>query len=248
MPEIAENLEQATEYIRAANSTHRPYDVILMDYNFIDSGSADKIKSMGEESDISHIIVMSSFLHWNKVGDMIKNIGIGKYIAKPLFPSAILNSINEVTGGTIRSSNVETEVAEGMPNFRGVTLLLAEDVEINQEIFISLLEETGISIDVADNGLIALEKFKQSPERYDMIIMDVQMPEMDGYEATLAIRSLGTERAKNIPIIAMTANVFKEDIERCLESGMSDHLSKPIEIDAVIKKITLYCGDGTSGV
>ena len=90
--------------------------------------------------------------------------------------------------------------------------------------------------------MVALEKFEQDPDRYDMIIMDIQMPEMDGLEATRCIRALVTDRARTIPIIAMTANVFKEDIDKCIESGMNDHLSKPIEVETVIQKIGQYSG------
>jgi len=133
-----------------------------------------------------------------------------------------------------------TERTDGLPDFSNVRILFAEDVEINREIFITLLEETGINIDVAENGVIAVEKFTQNPGKYDLIIMDVMMPEMDGLEATRAIRAKAYSRAKTIPIIAMTANAFKEDIDKCIESGMNDHLAKPIDMDAVIEKMRLY--------
>jgi CheY-like chemotaxis protein len=124
-----------------------------------------------------------------------------------------------------------------IPDFSQYKLLLAEDIEINREIFISLLEPTGIAIDTAENGRIAFNTFKQNPDKYNIIIMDLQMPEMNGLEATRAIRELGTK----IPIVAMTANAFKEDVEQCLAVGMNDHLMKPIDLDAVIEKIGKYC-------
>jgi len=124
----------------------------------------------------------------------------------------------------------------------GVKIILAEDVEINREIFIALLEETHITIDVAENGLIAVSKFRENPDKYDLIIMDVQMPEMDGYEATRTIRAMNTPRAKDIPIVAMTANAFKEDVDRCLAAGMNDHLAKPIDEKSVLEKIVHYTG------
>jgi len=154
-----------------------------------------------------------------------------------IFEIKLEQTTNEITTdpGAVLKHTEET------PDFSGITLLLAEDIEINREIFISLLAETQVKIDTAENGLIAVEKFKQNPEQYDVIIMDVQMPEMDGYSAARNIRSLDIERAKTIPIIAMTANVFKEDIDRCLEAGMNDHLAKPIVVDTVIDKIRHYC-------
>jgi len=133
------------------------------------------------------------------------------------------------------------------PDFSDVYIILAEDVDINREIVLVLLEETHINIDIAENGLIALEKFKENPDRYDLIVMDVQMPEMDGYQTTRAIRALDIPRAKTIPIIAMTANAFKEDIEKCLESGMDDHLAKPMDEKVVIEKIAYYSNTGNTG-
>jgi CheY-like chemotaxis protein len=111
----------------------------------------------------------------------------------------------------------------------------------------ALLEATNVSVDTADNGIEAVSKFRENPEKYDIIIMDIQMPEMDGYEATRTIRGLETLKAKSIPIIALTANAFKEDIESCLESGMNDHLAKPIDEAAVIEKILLYTGGKLKG-
>ncbi|MDR2893259.1 MAG: response regulator [Deltaproteobacteria bacterium] len=119
--------------------------------------------------------------------------------------------------------------------FEGHCILLAEDVEINREIVLTLLEPTGLCIDCAVNGAEAVDMFAANPERYSVILMDVQMPEMDGYEATRQIRALGTERAAAIPIIALTANVFREDIEKCLEAGMTKHLGKPLDLPDVLQ-------------
>ena len=138
------------------------------------------------------------------------------------------------------SSETETDKSTELADLSGIHIILAEDIEVNQEIFIALLENTKISIDIAENGLIAVSKFKENPDKYDLIIMDVHMPVMDGYQATKAIRETGIPKAKSIPIIALTASAFKEDIDRCVESGMNDHLSKPIVEKDVIEKIKLY--------
>jgi CheY-like chemotaxis protein len=128
----------------------------------------------------------------------------------------------------------EGEQANYAEHFQGRRILLVEDVEINREIILALLEPTKLSIDCSENGQIAVNTFKENPQRYDMIFMDLQMPEMDGYEATRQIRSLDVPNAKTIPIIAMTANVFKEDIENCLAAGMDGHIGKPIHFDEVL--------------
>ena len=147
-----------------------------------------------------------------------------------------------------RLSNHETEENEAgppeVPDLQGLNILLAEDVEINREILLALLEETRVSIDTAENGMLAVSKFRENPEKYDLILMDIQMPDMDGYQATKTIRGLDIPHAKSVPIIALTANAFKEDIARCLDSGMNDHLSKPIDEKAVIEKILLHSGRG----
>jgi PAS domain S-box-containing protein len=145
-------------------------------------------------------------------------------------------------GAVQESPGIISDKAAEAPDLSGVKIILAEDVEINREIFTALLEETHITIDIAENGAIAVSKFRENPDKYDLIIMDVQMPEMDGYEATRIIRAMDTPKAKNIPIIAMTANAFREDVDRCLEAGMNDHLAKPIDEKSVLEKITRYSG------
>jgi CheY-like chemotaxis protein len=134
--------------------------------------------------------------------------------------------------------------AESTENiFKGYTLLLAEDMEINREIVSVMLESSGIAIEYADNGIEAVDMIRNSPERYDMVFMDVQMPEMDGLEATRLIRMLPFEAARNIPIVAMSANVFREDIEKCIEAGMNNHVGKPLDFDEVFQKIKQYTVD-----
>ncbi|MCL1833656.1 MAG: response regulator, partial [Leptospirales bacterium] len=104
----------------------------------------------------------------------------------------------------------------------------------------ALLEPTHMEIDCAENGAEAVRIFSEAPEKYDMIFMDVQMPVMDGYEATRRIRALDTPKAKMIPIIAMTANVFKEDVEKCIAAGMDSHVGKPLNFDEVLDRLRLY--------
>ena len=130
---------------------------------------------------------------------------------------------------------------DGYPDeFAGCNILLAEDMVINREVIFALLEGSGIIFDVAENGRIAYEKYLAAPDSYDLIFMDIQMPEMDGFTATKSIRASGLPSAKTIPIIAMTANVFKEDIDACLEAGMNSHIAKPIETRRVREIVRKY--------
>jgi signal transduction histidine kinase/ActR/RegA family two-component response regulator len=130
----------------------------------------------------------------------------------------------------------------GQEEFSGKRLLLVEDVDVNREIVMALLEPLGLEFVCAENGAIAVERFCANPEQFDMILMDVQMPEMDGYQATEKIRAFDHPRAKVVPIVAMTANVFSEDKDRCLLAGMNDHLAKPIEMNAVMAVLRKYIG------
>ncbi len=132
------------------------------------------------------------------------------------------------------------KVIKKLPDFTGKTLLLAEDIEINAELLSALLKDTKIEIDIATNGVIAFEKFNSQPDKYDIIFMDIQMPQMNGFDATRKIRDLKTSKAQSIPIIAMTANAFNDDIKQCLESGMNGHLSKPIDMDKIIEMLQKY--------
>ena len=136
------------------------------------------------------------------------------------------------------TSATDPQVRDGL--FAGKRVLLVEDVEINREILIALLSNTGLAIDEAENGRIGCEMFLAHPGRYDAIFMDIHMPEMDGYETARAIRTMDMPHAATVPIIAMTANVFREDIERCLASGMNDHIGKPLDIGEVIRKLSTH--------
>ena len=124
--------------------------------------------------------------------------------------------------------------------FKGRRILLAEDVEINREIIIALLEPASITIDTAENGVEAVKMFSDAPDQYDMVFLDIQMPEMDGYEAARQIRALKHPAAVTVPIVAMTANAFVEDVERALQAGMNDHIAKPINVDELWKKMSRY--------
>jgi len=135
-------------------------------------------------------------------------------------------------------NNEDTALTDDIHDiFKGYAVLMAEDVEINCEIVMSLLEPTGIAIDCAYNGEEAVQMFTANPDKYDIIFMDLQMPVMDGYEATRLIRSLPAPNAQSIPIIAMTANAFREDVESCMQANMNAHISKPLDVQVIIQRL-----------
>ena len=139
-------------------------------------------------------------------------------------------------------AEAENSGAGRTDSFEGFNILLAEDVEINREIVLALLDPTSVNIDCAENGAAAVRMFSEAPDKYDIIFMDIQMPEMDGYEATRRIRALEADRkiSPGIPIIAMTANVFQDDIKKCIETGMNAHLGKPLDFKEVLKLLRKY--------
>lgn len=146
--------------------------------------------------------------------------------------SSFIVTIHAGSGGAQPEAGESILTSAAVPHcFDGCTILLAEDVAINREIVLSILEPTGARVEQAGNGKEAFEKFAAAPETYDLILMDIQMPEMGGYESTRLIRAMNTEKAATIPIIAMTANVFTEDIEHCMSAGMNGHLGKPLDFN-----------------
>jgi CheY-like chemotaxis protein len=225
----------------------------------------DSAKSAPEKP-VSMVFLISSS-DWTTMEHEAKEAGVDKFLPKPLFSSSVADAINLFLGrDTLAasavgvSSNFLATGSAGLTNgravkdaagasaddtalgdtFKGHCIILAEDVEINREIVLALLEDTGLTIDCAENGAAALKLFSEDPGRYDLVFMDVHMPEMDGFEATRRIRALEDPRAAAVPIVAMTANVFREDIEKCMEAGMNDHVGKPLDIAVVLEKLRKY--------
>ncbi len=210
------------------------YDVYFLGQNLPDVDGVDLIKTIMRNftHESSPAFAMFADMLTRMSEDDAKEAGVDAIVIKPYLPSNIVDAINDMLGLKIKlteDASVEEDIS-----FEGHRILLAEDVEINREIVLAMLEPTGLVIDCAENGAEVLKMFKRSPDKYDMIFMDVQMPEMDGYEATRAIRETGAERGGTIPIIAMTANVFREDVIRCREAGMNGHLGKPLDFNDVL--------------
>jgi len=216
------------------------YSIYFIDWKMPGIDGIELIQKLSEKTSIpgKKIAIMISASEWSVVEDEARKIEVDKFLTKPLFPSAVADIINECVGNRQKQTTETPSDAEVC--YEGSRILLAEDVEINREIVLTLLEPMLITIDCAENGIEAVNKFSQNPDLYDMIFMDVQMPEMDGYEATHRIRSLDVPKAKTIPIIAMTANVFREDIEKCFSAGMNDHIGKPISINELQNRLNRF--------
>jgi CheY-like chemotaxis protein len=206
------------------------YDIYFVDWKMPDMDGimlARELKAKAKSPEHT-IVIMISSAEWSTIAEDAKSAGVDKFLSKPLFPSSIADAITETIGYNHIADKKQTA---GNNKFKGYRILLAEDVEINREIVEALIEPTQLEMDCAENGAQAVAMFANSPYAYDMIFMDVQMPEMDGYEATRRIRTFDHPRAGAVPIVAMTANVFIEDITKCLDAGMNDHIGKPLDVE-----------------
>jgi len=213
-----------------------PYNIYFIDWKMPEMNGIDLARVIHGKHAGNPVVIMISATDWGFIQDSANEAGVDKFLPKPLFISSIASCINDCLAVQAQASRVPKHVK----NFERRFILLAEDVEINREIVLALLEPVNLEIDCATNGLEAVNAFIANPLKYDMIFMDVQMPEMGGYTAMKLIRESGVERAKEIPIVAMTANVFKEDIEKCLEAGMNAHIGKPLDMDEVIGALEKY--------
>ena len=219
-----------------------PYDVYFIDWRMPGLDGITLTRLIKNKWNDKSAVVMISATEWNVIEEEAKNAGVDKFLPKPLFPSTIADCINECLGFGQIEDKLETEKTSD--NFEGCRILLVEDVELNREIVLTLLEPVRLAVDCAVNGVEAVRMFAEFPERYDMILMDMQMPEMNGLEATRHIRAMDVPNAASVSIVAMTANVFREDIEKCLEACMNDHIGKPLDFEEVLTKLREYLPKG----
>ena len=234
------NAEQARSGMEALEKTrHRhegggDYSVIILDYRMPDMNGIETIRRIRTEVDAGIPILLTSAYDWSDIEDEAKEAGANGFIGKPLFRSRLYEKINELLGTEAKAMETEDDCSD----LAGMNILIAEDNDINWEIISTMLGMFGIGSERAENGRICVDKMKEAEEgRYDLIFMDVQMPEMNGLDATRHIRKLANRWAASIPIIAMTADAFSENIAECLKAGMNGHIAKPIDLKLVIKEI-----------
>ena len=232
--ELAESGERAIEMVRVRHARHNPYNLILVDWQMPELDGVETTRQIREIIGNESAIIILTAYQWDDVLDEALQAGVDSFISKPLFPTTVLEEFGEAMARKGISISQEEHKAE----LDGRHVLIAEDMAINSEILVLVLEMRGITADIAENGQIALEKFSENePGHYDAILMDMRMPVMDGLEATQAIRALDRPDAKQIPIIAMTANAFDEDVQRSLQAGLNAHLTKPVEPDVLFETL-----------
>ena len=179
-------------------------------------------------------ILLVSAYDWSDIEDKAKEAGANGFVSKPLFRSTLYDKINDLIGKESTSQEPEDDYSD----LQGLHILIAEDNDVNWEIISAMLSMFGITTDRAENGRVCVDMMSKAAEgSYQLIFMDVQMPEMNGLDATREIRKLENPWASSIPIVAMTADAFSENVMECLNAGMNGHIAKPIDIKLVIKEI-----------
>ena len=216
------------------------YSLILLAWKLPEMDGIETAKRIREKIGNSIPIFLLTEYDWSEIEDTARQAGIRAFLQKPFFISNFRQVVKQFHDGTAYDSEDEKKyAAKGKKSLSQMNFLIAEDNVINAEIITELLELEGARCDLAENGKIAAEMFEQSePGYYDIILMDIQMPVMDGYSAAREIRSCSHPDAKTIPIAAMTANAFAEDVQKSLEAGMNVHISKPVDME-VLKSTVL---------
>ena len=218
--------EDALHMLEVQHAKHTPYNLVLLDWKMPEMDGLEVARRIRSRfSNETTVIILTSF-NWDEIMDEALHIGVDSFLSKPLFASNVIDEFERLA----RKNNMSLYKELKRADLKGRRILLAEDILINAEIMKELLSMKEALIDHAENGRIALEMFARSePGYYAAILMDVRMPEMDGLEAARAIRALDRPDAAVVPVIAMTANAFDEDVQRSLQVGMNAHLSKPVE-------------------
>ena len=223
--------KEAVERCAARHKTGRDYFAVILDWKMPEMdgiATARRIREcVGEDVTI---IILTSF-DFSEIEEEARAVGVNAFMAKPLFRSRLTATLRQFTSGK-KEKNARNYLEDfAKENYAGKRILLVEDNELNREIATEIIGMTGVTIDSAENGKIAVEKVMEAPEKwYDLIFMDIQMPIMNGYEATAAIRALAGSRGK-VPIIAMTANAFAEDVQLAKNTGMNEHIAKPLDLN-----------------
>ena len=232
--ETAPSGREAVEMVKLRHARCNPYSLVVLDWKMNEMDGVETARQIrAVTSDDTAIIVLTAY-NWDDVLDEAHAAGVDSFIAKPILTDNLLDELKDI----LKKKRLHTAPQKTKAELSGRCILLAEDMEVNAQIMIEILKMRQVTTEHAENGRIAVEMFQKSPiGYYDAILMDMRMPEMDGLEATAAIRKLDRPDAKKIPIIALTANAFDEDVQRSLQAGLNAHLSKPVKPEILFETL-----------
>lgn len=238
--ETAGSGEEAVEMVRLRHARREPYNLILVDWKMPEMDGIETTRQIRRIAGEDSAIIFLTAYRWEDVLEEATEAGVDSFVSKPLFAETVIEEFKKA----LRRRNASVHEGDAKADLNGRRILLAEDVQINAEIIIMLLNTKGVTVDHAENGRAAVDMFTSQPAgTYDAILMDMRMPEMDGLTATGIIRGLKDhEDATEIPIIALTANAFDEDVQRSLQAGLNAHLSKPVEPDNLYETLESLIG------
>ena len=224
----------ALHMLEVRHAKHAPYNLVILDWKMPGMDGLEVAKEIRRHYDSETTVIILTSYNWDEIMDEAYHVGVDSFLAKPLFASNVLEEFDRIA----RRGGMSILKKKKKADLKGKHILLAEDIQINAEIMKELLAMREAVIDHAENGRIAVEMFQKSPAGYyDAILMDMRMPEMDGLDAAKAIRKMEREDAGTIPIIALTANAFDEDVQRSLQAGLNAHLSKPVDPDVLFETL-----------
>lgn len=231
-PDWTTSGKEAVLRVKLAEDQNDEYAAYIIDWLMPDMNGIEVVRRIrGIIGEGRPIIILTAY-DWSDIEEEARKAGVTAFCSKPIF----LSELRELLESPFMVSNTEDTIFEDNVSFKGKKILLVEDNELNQEIAVEILQETGFIMDVAEDGIIAVDKIKAAkPGQYDLILMDIQMPIMNGYEATRQIRALDDPVLASIPIIAMTANAFDEDRKTAFDAGMNGHVAKPINIPKLME-------------
>lgn len=231
---------EAVEQVIMAQEAGCGFDVCFIDWKMPDMDGVETTRKIREQVGPDTPIIIISAYDWSEIEEEARAAGVNAFISKPMFQSSIYNILVSVTNGAFGMT--ESRSGSTGHSLDGKHLLIAEDNLLNLEIIVTLLKMNGATVESVRNGQEAVDRFLQTePEHFDAILMDIQMPGMDGCEATRVIRSCGRPDARRIPIIATTANAFAEDIVTVIAAGMDAHIGKPLDINQLCSILSRLC-------
>ena len=232
--EQAQSGTEALDMIEKKHISGKDYDVVIVDWKMPEIDGLETINRIRSEIDTNIPVLLISAYDWSDIEDKAKEAGAIGFVSKPLFRSTLYDKINSLIGKESKSVEPEDDYSD----LQGMNILVAEDNDINWEIISAMLSMFGINTTRAENGRVCVDMISEAEKgSYELIFMDVQMPEMNGLDATRTIRKLEDSWASSIPIVAMTADAFSENVTECLNAGMNGHIAKPVDIKLVIKEI-----------